>query len=749
MDNRVIRFGHCELRMSTRELRVRGELRAIEPRPFELLTYLLQRHGAVVTKEELLDAVWRDESVTPGVIASAVMKVRKLIDDSDPDDAIIRTVHGIGYCFTGHAFTNADEPATEGGCVLALLPFENDTGEADLDWVELGLLTMVLRPLAQDGHLDVAAIASVLQALQTVGADAPLAERTAVLARLLGAARVVHSVVRGKKGGYCIDVTIVGRDGERLSQQWSGPDLLQLARQLSEHLGLLCRAEPLSAPRGDDLQDDTSGWTLGRALQAMAEQKWQAALALLDAALRLEPEHPVARLERLRALVALDDNAAFETGQALAAQARAAHDRQQEAAVQLELAQAYAKRRLNEQAREHLDEALRLAEGQASVRWRFDASVLAAELAMGRFDWGTAAQALDRADALCQATGSVFDRIRALSTRVVLKAVTDELRLAWSYARQTADLCSRHGLKADQSRAECNYANASGSLGLYDLAQRHGELALALSRETKAATFTTVAAALLCGIYRTMRKPHHQARVLRELDQIDAGGAPTNPIYHLVGRAHQRITTHQYEEAATLLREAAERARQAGRGLEVHFVLPLLAAVLAHAGHLDEAAATCARMQASADLTHDRNLQAATLHCQAQIALAVGDRAGALQRLQTARGVAPEGWWRGHSGIDGAWLAIESGALDVAAAMLDGLDTWQEQTPFGMALTARLAWAQGDAQRARERHGQLMNMAGVDVPPYWVALGSHYSADAAKGPQATALPPTPRLPSWV
>jgi DNA-binding winged helix-turn-helix (wHTH) protein/tetratricopeptide (TPR) repeat protein len=751
----VFGFGDCQLSVSTRELRVHGQVRPVEPRPFDLLLYLLRHHDRVVSKDELLSQVWSGESVTPGAIASAVMKVRKLIGDTDAAQPLIRTVHGTGYRFNGpirgHA-PHAEAPAAA-GCALALLPFENRSQQADLDWIELGLLSMVLKTLARNTWLDVASIPSVLQALQTTPGGAPLEKRTEALRRLLGARDVVRTVVFGRKGSYRIEATILGAAGAVQQEQWSGADLLQLAQQMAAHLEGF--SEPGRAVQAsDEAHDSVAGWTLGRALQAAAEQKWHAALDLLEATLRVEPEHPVARLERLRAWVALDDNAAFDAGHAMAKAARDAGDRPREAAVQFELAQIYAKRRLNERAREHLDESMKLAEGNASAQWQFNVNLLRGELAMSRFDWDTAAAALDRAEALCSSAENVFDRIQLLSTRVVLRATTGAMRQAWAHARQAADLCREHGLKVGQARAECNYANASASLGLYDLGERHGELALALSREMKAATFTAVSASLLCGIYRTTHKPHHLIRVLRAFDQLDADGSPSNPMYHLVSQAQLKLSMRRYAEAAVLLNEAGERAREAGRGLEHHFVLPLLTAALLHAGDIDAAEATCARMQAGTDIAHERNLHAAALHCQAQIALARGDRHAALQHLRDAWRVAPEGYWRAHAGLDGAWLAIETGATAEAWAMLAGLEAWLDETPAGMALSARLAFAEGRIDAAHERHAQLAQSLAAAVPEYWAALGACYAAGAAgtaaePGAAEPLLPLSPRLPTWV
>lgn len=759
-DHNVFRFGRCELRVATRELLVDGAPRPIERRPFDLLVHLLRCRHRVVSKDELLNEVWAGDCVTPGAIASAMLKLRRLIEDNDPSAVLISTAHRVGYRFVGAAQVATDAASAPAvaplsgpapmGCALALLPFENQTGEPDLDWVELGLLSMVQRALAADRRLEVSSITSVLAALQTLPADATLMQRANALHRLLGAQRVVHAAIAGGEGGYRLDVMLAGPAGT-VNEQLAGPDLLQLAQSLAARLESAVEpSTPVNLLPGFDGASEAAHWTLGRALQAAAENKWQDALGLLDAVLQIEPAHPVARIERLRCLVALDDHAAFDAGQALLQAAVHAGNGALEAEVRLELAQAYLKRRLNDQARAHLDEALQAPEANDSPAWRLNLSLLRAELALGQLDWPTAARMLDRAEAICQLSGNVFDRIRTLSTQVILEATTGDMRQAWLHAGQAAELYHQHGILVGQARAECNYANASGSLGLCHLAERHGELALSLSRDTNAWASTAVSASMLCGLYRQMRKPHHLARVLRDLEQVHADGTVMNPMYQLVGRAQLAIARQQYAEAADRLQEAAVHAREAGRGLEHHFVLPLLAAAQLHAGQVEQAQATCTQMRTGPHADHDHNLQAAVLHCEAQIALARGDRTGALRRLREARGMAPLGWWHAHASLDGAWLAAEAGMPAESRALVQGLDAWLDEHPVGQALLARLAYAERRFGEATERHQRLADALGGALPAFWAELGQHYLVTAGDlSPGGAKLPATPRLATWV
>lgn len=79
------------------ELR-RGEKEVkLEPKPLLMLHLLLSRAGEVITKQELLDSVWPEESVVEGVLTTNINKLRDAIKDEEKK--IILTVRGIGYKF--------------------------------------------------------------------------------------------------------------------------------------------------------------------------------------------------------------------------------------------------------------------------------------------------------------------------------------------------------------------------------------------------------------------------------------------------------------------------------------------------------------------------------------------------------------------------------------------------------------------------------------------------------------------------
>jgi DNA-binding winged helix-turn-helix (wHTH) protein len=93
----IVRFGRCELRTARRELYVDGVQRHLQPRPFDLLVYLVENGDRVVTREELLAQVWNDASVQPCSLPAAVLRLRRALGRGHED--AIRTYQRVGYRF--------------------------------------------------------------------------------------------------------------------------------------------------------------------------------------------------------------------------------------------------------------------------------------------------------------------------------------------------------------------------------------------------------------------------------------------------------------------------------------------------------------------------------------------------------------------------------------------------------------------------------------------------------------------------
>ena len=89
------RFGDCVLDGRTLELTVRGQLVKLEPKPLDMLMFLLRHPDEVLTKDELLEGLWPGRILSESVLTKCVAKLRQGLGDEG--QSVIKTVHGFGY----------------------------------------------------------------------------------------------------------------------------------------------------------------------------------------------------------------------------------------------------------------------------------------------------------------------------------------------------------------------------------------------------------------------------------------------------------------------------------------------------------------------------------------------------------------------------------------------------------------------------------------------------------------------------
>jgi non-specific serine/threonine protein kinase len=74
---------------------------ALEPKAFAVLRILVARAGELITRDELLDAVWGHRHLTPATLNRVMTLLRRMLHDDADHLRIISTVHGAGYRFIG------------------------------------------------------------------------------------------------------------------------------------------------------------------------------------------------------------------------------------------------------------------------------------------------------------------------------------------------------------------------------------------------------------------------------------------------------------------------------------------------------------------------------------------------------------------------------------------------------------------------------------------------------------------------
>ena len=165
-------FGDSVLDPDRREL-VRGsDAIAVGPQVFDLLTYLLRNRERVVTKDDLIDAVWGGRIVSESTLTSHINAVRKAIGDTGEEQRLLRTIARKGYRFVGdvraadeserpdpvqhlgpasQALTLPDRPS------IAVLPFLNLSGDPAQEYFADGVVEDIITALSHIGWLFVIA----------------------------------------------------------------------------------------------------------------------------------------------------------------------------------------------------------------------------------------------------------------------------------------------------------------------------------------------------------------------------------------------------------------------------------------------------------------------------------------------------------------------------------------------------------------------------------------------------------------
>ena len=106
-------FGAYTLDTQRYELRRGGEPLPLEPKVFDVLTYLVQHCDRLVSKDELLEQVWRGAIVGEAALVRCIVAARKAIGDRPETPPIIQTIRSRGYRFVAPVTIAA--PATARG----------------------------------------------------------------------------------------------------------------------------------------------------------------------------------------------------------------------------------------------------------------------------------------------------------------------------------------------------------------------------------------------------------------------------------------------------------------------------------------------------------------------------------------------------------------------------------------------------------------------------------------------------------
>jgi DNA-binding winged helix-turn-helix (wHTH) protein/Flp pilus assembly protein TadD len=232
----------------------------LTPKLLDLLLYFLERPATLVTKEELLDALWPAANVTENALAQAVSELRQALGDDAAAPQFIRTVARRGYRFIAPVTVLGERqptPAADSAQIgpsavpgastvkstdraIAVLDFAQAAPESGNAWLSAGIAETVTSDLRRLGHFRVVDRRRVLEAVRAT--DGSLEQVAAALGvRLLVVGNVQRNQEKVRITSRIVDVG----SGEALADakvDGAMSDIFDLqdevVRQLSRELAL-------------------------------------------------------------------------------------------------------------------------------------------------------------------------------------------------------------------------------------------------------------------------------------------------------------------------------------------------------------------------------------------------------------------------------------------------------------------------------------------------------------------------------
>ncbi len=97
-----LRFGNLSLDLTRHEVRLNGKPLALKPQEYDLLVYLAQKRGRVLSRDQILEEVWGwDYTGGSRTVDVHVRWLREKIEEEPANPTRIITIRGAGYRFEG------------------------------------------------------------------------------------------------------------------------------------------------------------------------------------------------------------------------------------------------------------------------------------------------------------------------------------------------------------------------------------------------------------------------------------------------------------------------------------------------------------------------------------------------------------------------------------------------------------------------------------------------------------------------
>jgi TolB-like protein/tetratricopeptide (TPR) repeat protein len=166
----LYQFKNYALDTDRRELRRGADLIALAPQVFDLLEYLIRNRDNVVTKDDLISAIWNGRVVSDAALTTRLNAARTAIGDTGKDQQLIKTLPRKGFRFVGSVHEQERQPIAtvhgNGGVTpsistpplsIVVLPFANIGGDPEQEYFVDGVTESLTTDLSRVGGLFVVA----------------------------------------------------------------------------------------------------------------------------------------------------------------------------------------------------------------------------------------------------------------------------------------------------------------------------------------------------------------------------------------------------------------------------------------------------------------------------------------------------------------------------------------------------------------------------------------------------------------
>ena len=537
-------FGEYALDAATHELTRGGKAVPVEPQVFDLIVFLIENRERVVSREDIIDAVWAGRIVSDSAISSRIKTARQALGDNGRTQTVIKTVHGKGFRFIAKVRELADaetgvgdladtaSPAASPGAIsayasprrllgpvlftaaslviaaallffftgrsplpkadetrIAILPIANATGADEYDWVELGLMSLAAHTLETRSGRSTVSPRAVLSAAPdwTAPAAGEFALDEDVLTRLrsaYGASHVVAARLLGADGRLSLEFQIFSPRGAAAVRSLSGEDPSALANRMTrEIMAALPRSGELPVS-GEDITEDpfiAEAYARARALQLQG--KAAESRDLFKVAADQEPENIWLRYEyALSSRMAGEEEESARILEALLPEAIDKADRKAELAILNGMGRIHARRNEHEAAIAAYARALDVAEATKDDK---SLGIVLTNLGIQerqRRNYAQAEMHLGRALTAFDTAGYEEPPGHLLNSLALLKIETGDLVAGADYLDRALTSFELIGAERSVAAVLRNLADVSERLGRWDEADARYERSLTMRR---------------------------------------------------------------------------------------------------------------------------------------------------------------------------------------------------------------------------------------------------------------------------